>query len=439
MKTLDNEEKELLENFLNRTFFRAWKYNDLENFDKLELQVTPACDKECTYCYYHNYGDELYPHSIRKRADIKQNLDSVLRWLDREEMNPNIEIFSGDIFCHKLGMEIFDQVLDYFEKDNIKRCITIPTNSSFLADDEITEYVERRINETKKYNNFIGLSLSIDGKYCDSIDRPHLKDENFYSDEYYEKVFSFAKRNSFAFHPMIYFDTIDKWIDNFIWFQEMMKKHDIPWYKIYLLEVRNKGWNKQSIYEYEKFFYYLMEWLFNEKCEEDKYKFMDTIISKKRMNIFTMLNKVGRGLGCSLQSTLPIRLGDLTVNPCHRLSYPHLNSFQLLKDSNEDIVDFKPLNVSFFLATTSLEKNAMPYCQDCLIKQFCAGQCLGACYEYTNEPFLPEPTVCRLFHKKLETFVKFIQEIDGWDILLSKMDTSRKQDLETFKDIVNNK
>ncbi|MFW5794817.1 MAG: hypothetical protein ACOCV1_04970 [Bacillota bacterium] len=106
-------------------------------------------------------------------------------------------------------MDVFDQVLDYFEKDNKERLVVIPTNSSFLANDEKTEYIENRINKSKDYNNKIGLSLSIDGKYSDPVTRPHIGNKNFYSDEYYEKVFSFAKRNGYGFHPMIYFDAIE--------------------------------------------------------------------------------------------------------------------------------------------------------------------------------------------------------------------------------------
>lgn len=437
MNSIENEDKELLKNFLNRTFFRSWKYHDLDNFGNLEIQVTPACDKKCTYCYYNNYSNDLYPHSIRNKSNIKNNLNCVLDWLDKNDFNPKIELFSGDIFSHKLGMDVFDQVLDYFEKDNKERLVVIPTNSSFLANDEKTEYIENRINKSKDYNNKIGLSLSIDGKYSDPVTRPHIGNKNFYSDEYYEKVFSFAKRNGYGFHPMIYFDAIENWIDNFKWFQDMMKTHDIPWNRIYLLEVRNKGWSKKNVRDYRKFFYFIMSWFFNNICKKDKYEFINAIFDKrKNMNIFSFLGSIGRGIGCSLQSTFSIRLGDLTVNPCHRLSYSHLNAMKLVKNSSEEIVDYEPLNIPFWLSIISLDVKNMPYCHECLIKNFCQGQCLGSCYESTNEPFLPEPTVCRLFHTKMKTFIDFIEDINSWDILLEKMNRN-EEELETIKKIMN--
>jgi hypothetical protein len=87
-----------------------------------------------------------------------------------------------------------------------------------------------------------------------------LLNNDFRDDEYYDKVFKFAKEFNFGFHPMIYSNNIEKWIDNFNWFQEQFKNYDLPWPNIYLLQVRNKEWDEKSNLEFYNFIRYLIKW-----------------------------------------------------------------------------------------------------------------------------------------------------------------------------------
>jgi len=49
-----------------------------------------------------------------------------------------------------------------------------------------------------------------------------------------------------GFHPMIYSNKIEYWIDNFLWFQKMFYKYGINPFNVYLLEVRNVEWLPQQ-------------------------------------------------------------------------------------------------------------------------------------------------------------------------------------------------
>lgn len=417
MRKTYNEDKKLLHNFLEKTFFTTWQKGDDGNFSSLELQVSASCDKGCVYCYYHNYGEHLYPSKLNNRKNILKNTDIILEWLERKKMFPQIELFSGEIFSQKVGFEVTEKVIDFYIRNNVKTGMCIPTNFSFIDDGLKTSEVTRLIEKGWKNGVNVVLSCSIDGKYMDYKNRPHKNNQNFYSDEYYDKVFEFARIYKSGFHPMIYYKNIKKWIDNFLWFQEMFKKHHIPWNNIYLLEVRNDGWNKESINEYQKFIKFVYSWVFENKFNSNKKDFIENfILSNKNMNIFNNFCRSGRGLGCSAQSSLYVRLGDLTCNPCHRTSYDFFNTLYF-KCENEKIVDIEPLNVNLFISWISMDKNNFPYCQDCLIRDFCAGGCLGSQFESTSEIFLPIQSVCWQQHGKFKAQVDWLLENNMfWDI-----------------------
>ena len=70
-------------------------------------------------------------------------------------------------------------------------------------------------------------------------------------DEFYDKVFSFAKHYGYGFHPMVAAASIEKWIDNYKWWIKMLKKYDLPMDYLMMLEVRNDDWTDEKIKEFE--------------------------------------------------------------------------------------------------------------------------------------------------------------------------------------------
>jgi len=435
MKKTYKEDKELLHNFLNKTFFKAWKNKDfLSNYNTLELQMNSICDKACDYCYYHNFGEELYPKKLNNRKEILKNTDIVLDWLEREKMYPQIEVFSGEVFSQKTGFEVVEKVIDFYIRNNINNSICIPTNFSFIADDEKIEKMEKLIEKSRNNGLNLGLSCSIDGKYMDYINRPHKTNPNFYSDEYYDKVFTFCKKHNYSFHPMIYWNNIEKWIDNFLWFQEMFEKYDMPWHNFYLLEVRNDGWTKERVNEYSKFIEFVCDWFLKNVFNNDIYLFMEELILSTKTNLFSFTGTIGRGIGCSAQSTFNIRLGDLKSNLCHRTSYDFLHPFYL-KTENDKIVDIEPLNINMFFVWNTMHLTNFPYCQDCVIKNLCSGPCPGSNLESTNELFLPNPSICLQQHGKIKTFINWLEKNHILPLIFNKISKLKQQNIIQIKEL----
>lgn len=408
---LKQEDDAIIKNFLQRTFFDAWKPENkgkdkYGNYQTLEIQVNAACDLKCKYCYFAKYKNDLYPPKIAKHSLTLKNLDILLNWLKKNKYTPDIELFSGELFMQEIGFQVTERVIDWQLEQGIDSSIVIPTNFTFLFDDEKTKRVEKLI---EKFNK-LSLSISVDGKFCDA-NRPFSNGKLFRDDAYYEKMFKFAKKYNLAFHPMIYSEEIENWKDNWLWYQENMKKHDIPFDSIYLLEVRNAEWNKEQLKEFYKFMRFLVNWTWNHvKDKVAPEKFPNFVFDYKLFNLFSMFTQLGRGLGCSMQSTVHVRLGDLTTSVCHRAAYKAHNIWRFVTE-NDEIVDVEALNHNLAIASNSMDFRSSPYCNYCLIREMCNGQCLGAMIETNNDPFVPIPTVCALEHAKVAGILDELKEL----------------------------
>jgi len=401
---MNKENTDLVKSILDRTFFTAWKdqrYKEDEykygNYSSLEIQVTATCDLKCKYCYYTNHGKELYPAKIAKPDLVLKNLDILLDWLSKNKYYPKFEFFSGEPFFQPVGFEALEKLIDWYINEGIGGEIVVPTNFSFVFSHDRTDKVESLITKGRKNGVDVHLSASIDGKYCD-VNRP-FRDGRVRTDEYYDKVFEFAKKWGWSFHPMIYSENIEKWIDNFLWFQEQFDKHDIPWPAIYILEVRNQEWNKTQIKDFYKFTRFLVRWVYHKSGVAGP-DFPSFVSKERSLNLFNLFSTVGRGIGCSIQSSMEVRLGDLTTNLCHRSAYDGLNLFKFIVE-NDEIIDIEALNYNMMVAMYSADTKNFPWCENCAIKDFCSGQCLGAMYETNGDPFIPIPTVCALEHAKV--------------------------------------
>jgi hypothetical protein len=250
-----NENDLIVSNLLEKTFFKAWKKENIDkeiyaNYSTLEVQVNAKCDLKCKYCYYDKFKDELYPQEISNDNLILNNLEMLLTWLEENNLYPRIEPFSGELFSQNVGFKVVDRLIDFYIKNNMtekeQHYIVIPTNFTFIFSKNRTKRVEDLLNKAKENNVKLILSASVDGKYVENENRPTISGR-IRDDEYYDKTFAFVKKWGFSFHPMIYSNKIEKWIDNFLWFQEMFEKYEIPYWHIYLLEVRNVEWTKTQL------------------------------------------------------------------------------------------------------------------------------------------------------------------------------------------------
>lgn len=439
------ENNQLIESFLERTFYRAWqnpekKGLDVDNYRRVELWLNNKCNLACKYCYLNRYGNELYSPELQNDEKVLKNLNLFLDWLIENKFAPQIEIFSGEPLVQGAGFEALEMILEKYKNVEKKPgSITIPTNYTFLLSDELTDKVEELLKKSREIGIPISLSASFDGKYCEENRplrgaKPGRKMPR--DDKYYQKVFAFNKRWHFGFHPMIYSELIENWKKNFLWFQENFAKHDIAWRNIYLLEVRNMEWQDNQIAEFAKFIEFLIKWTFKNPCQGSLTSFMDFLFNGRGYNILASpLTSCGRGIGCSIQSAFHLRLGDLTWTPCHRTSYPAFN-YGSFKVEDDKIVGLKADNPELMVAINSLEQKNQPQCEACLMKELCSFGCLGSQFEITGDLFSPIPTVCHLQHAKIFAMIKTYKGLGIYDAILDRINSEKITALRQLERII---
>lgn len=421
MNSYELEQKKLLLDFLNIHCFENWKILPSKRprdmyVNSLEMMVSPICNTKCTYCYIKNYSNELYPCNYDEHTLI-DNCDKLMNWIYLNRYYPDrIEIFSGEFFNLPFWKKYLNTIIKYLDlmEEGTNVSIVIPTNGTFLFNDNKTKEISEYIDNLRNKNYYIFLSLSIDGKYLDNDTRA-LRNGKKYDDDFYDKAFKFANYHNLNFHPMIGCKGIDKWIDNFDWYiQNMQKYFNISkkeaFNRIYLLEVRNPDWTNSELKYFYKFLNHLLDNIF-EGCESSYEKFL--CFKNQGLNIFSqIISCVGRGLGCSFQSTFDVRMGDLALVQCHRTSYDELLAGYLLIDN--DKLDINIKNVNSYIFSNSFDFKYTNNCVDCPISNLCIGPCVGCNYEINKDLYTMVPTVCKLEIVKILTI---IERLDNEGIL----------------------
>lgn len=417
----------LVTSMLERTFFKAWQTRDPEllNFRGIEFILNYKCNLGCKYCYIHKFGEELYPSELYEdEYQILGNLEMVLDWFLANNYAPEIEFFSGEALVQDIGFKALSLILDKLG-GKIETEIMIPTNYTFLLSDALTERVEALLSRGQEVGIPLFLSASFDGKHCEENRPFKYGSVDPRDDDYYDRCFAFAKKWKFGFHPMIYSEGIRNWEANFLWFQEMLRKHDIPWHNIYLLEIRNAEWSIQQTRDFTDFIQFLINWTYHNPCHGKASEYLRFLFEGRGFNILSnVLSTTGRGIGCSFQSQLYLRLGDLALVPCHRTSYePFILGH--LQVENDQIVGVKTRNPELAVFKHAFSARTFPYCEMCLIKPLCSFGCLGAQLETTGDLFTPIPTVCRLQHAKINSMIKVYKELGLLDFILNRINSEK--------------
>ena len=436
------ENNELMENMLKNTYFASWGEkgkNDCSekylNYKSLELIINGYCDLKCKYCYITNFGEQLYPREIHQNTkNIVQNTKIFLDWMRENNLyTHDISLFSGDPLVQNIGYEILDLVIDFLSVKG--GTITIPTNFNFCLDEKRLEEVRKRIKICEEKNIKLFLSASVDGLYCDK-NRPF---KNSKKERDYDKIFLTAKEFNAAFHPMIYSEEIEYWKDNFLWFQEMFQKYDMPWDILYLLEVRNVEWNQKQIKEFYKFIQFVVEWCYNTyKYFQTPTNFLNYAFEERLFNLFGLFSKIGRGVGCSIQNSFQLRLADLSIFPCHRLTYPYFKLMEFEK-KNDKIIGIKGISPELWSAVQVMNHKKVSYCETCIIKELCTGQCLGSMFEVTNDMFTPIPVVCQLEHVKSSAIINKLYDLGIFPNELDYLPAEKRQSVEMLRNCINTK
>lgn len=442
--TYNDENNVLLQNFMEKTYFHVWKTlwkknvdNDTNainlinnneifygNYSSLELQLNSYCDLDCLYCYEQKYGETYFPNGTGNKKTVLHNTQLILDFLYKNKMFPHIEIFSGDPLVQSLGHDVIEKIIEMAEDNKkITNSISIPTNMSFLLHPDKKNRIELLMDRAQKVGIRISLSASVDGKYME-MNRPFKRSDKFKRDDaFYDDLFSFAKKYGTGFHPMLYSNNIKMWKQNFLWFQEQFEKYKIRWDGLYLLEVRNVEWSNDELYHLYDFLRWLVHWTFNKLNKNVN----DYLLHNRVFNILNApFGTSGRGIGCSIQSTLQLRVGDLSWAMCHRLMYDKYQSGKFIVENDEITGKLESYNVESFIGLQASDVKSFPNCESCSVKHLCHGGCLGSNYESTGDPYTTHPIVCQVEHYKI---LGILQGLADTNLLVPMMArvTSNKQ------------
>lgn len=426
---LDDDAKVLI-NFLNRTFFSGFRHPEkMPNYSTIELIIDPYCNLACKYCYLNKYGRELNPNiSI---SSIRENSKKIIDFLKDLGFKGRIEIFGGEPLIKDYALDMIEQFL--IETD--AKEIVVPSNMTFLLNIQKDKRVRELIELGKDLGRPFLISSSWDGKLMQAINRPFKVKKSVDFDAWADKIFEFATQYKIGFHPMIYSNNIEQWFDNFLWFQKKFKEFNIPFSSLYLLEVRNPEWTIEQIKSFMSFIDNVVKWTFNTPCKSQKKNFLEFLFEKRGYNLLSApFSTIGRGIGCSIQSALHIRINDLAIVPCHRTSYEHFIAGYLKFDGKNVYVKSK--NIVPYLAIHALSAKTLPMCEHCPLNSMCSFGCLGAQYETTGDLFTPIPTVCMLEHGKVFQLIRSFQDVDVLNDIKARVSPEKKSAIEFLEGIL---
>lgn len=400
METYKDQDKRLAKDILERNYFSHFR----KGKNELELFLFGHCDAKCEYCYIKKRGENLYPFEISDKNLILNNLKSFLNFYKSNKFTCVISIFSSEWLDKK---DLYDPVFNIFyetfkETDYKPRYLDIPSNCRFIESKEKTIDIQNWIDKFKEIEIEILISASIDGLYCDD----GRTKEN---EEFYENLFSFMNKNNFYAHPMVSSSNVKNWIKNYEWWRtnapEQISK------RLMMLEVRDETWTNESIQNLLQFLNYEIDYKFKNDFNENKRLFLKYILGKQdpayeiplynNLSIINLMQNKSL-ISCSARdASLVVRMGDLAIPICHRLSYDELLIGKFVKNENNEIIDFDEQNVVLLTVKSNLDRQYFPHCESCKYRLSCVGFCLGNAYENYKNFLVPTMEVCNMYSSKI--------------------------------------
>lgn len=438
MRTFQDEKNILLESFINR-------YQ--KNVDSIEFIISSECNQACEYCYLYKHGHKMYSKESNDKHNVLHNLKLLLDYFYTNGFKVNtFELFSGEFFQLSYWEDVFTILYEHPITDNKdfekRRFIGIPSNFSFLLDEEKTEKIEKWIDIFNNEKNIVlFLSCSVDGpEDLESLERPIKNNSKIKQKDFYDKMFKFLKKHKYIPHPMItknfvlnYKENYDFWIDNIMKYNCAFEKNGSKVYNIPMfLEVRDpEQWDSPEVLEkYREFLLYMAEKdlksYHNNNLEEFAMHVIDDFSDDmKNLGLYNKIQPYPIGLPtfstkipCSIQNGMVCRVGDLAIVPCHRTCYPNMlyGHFTTNEDNTKITgVNGDKIGLAYKIQTCNPSRSFLK-CSECSIKSICIKGCLGSQYENTGELFGSQENVCNMFKTKYRTIHEICEKYGIYEI-----------------------
>lgn len=411
MEKYKEQDNQLFKDILERNYFQEFKKG---NF-KFELFINGLCRSNCEYCYLKKHQKDLFPIELYNKEKILNNFQLLINWYIENYFTNEISLFSGEWLTTELRTPIFEILYNSFQKVPIiyrPKCITIPDNMNFINNIEIVNEVQHFIDLFTTLNIPIFFSASIDGKYCD-FGRTEQ------SDEFYIKTFNFLHKNHGAAHPMISSSNIKYWIQNYRWWYETAPAYIAQ--NLMMLEVRDETWTEESISYLLYFCNFLIDFklknYFNNNLNKfEKYLLIpDGHYSPEKLS-FSNFNYGLDEINCSFHNAFVVRVPDLSIVLCHRLSYNNLILGHFTTEDNK-ITNITDGNPALLILKTHAKRSCLPHCEVCPIMGICGGFCCGNSYENYQNPLIPVKQNCDMQKAKIAFLIKKYNDIGLFDII----------------------
>lgn len=440
--TFEQENEALLQDILENSFYRGFRDPKKSRYPNtsLELNITAACNQKCEYCYLTRHGKELYPSELRSESRILENLKMLIAYYRKENMHPGyLDIFSGEIWGGRLGNKVFDLLLDAIRQGWGIHYIMIPSNMSFILDGQKFATIKTYIDEFKKAGCKLVFSASVDGPLLDNSQRSFVNEQkNTDRDQlFYEKLFDWCKEMKFAFHPMVAAHGIEKWVENYKWWQHMFSKYHLdPFEYGMYLEVRNDEWTLEKIDSYLDYLNFMVDFDYHNLLGAEistfvKESLLCTSNPQKGYFPYVLLNN-GNTFNCTINTSLIVRLGDLAIGPCHRTHYKKF-LYGRYRVENGAVTGLDANNVQLANLVLNQSSKGMMKCDKCPISYNCMRGCIGAQYEATGEILQPCDSVCQLLKARLIFLYLKYKKMGLFAYVSAGNDTARKSLLSKVK------
>lgn len=434
------EDQILFSNILNNNYFDYFKNGDKQ----IEFFINGICSANCSYCYLKKYQKELFPIELLNFDQILKNTDKLIKWYIKNKFKCNINIFSGELFTTKIGISVLDIFYNNFKNVDFQfrpKKIVIPDNMNFINSSELTQQIQHYIDLFNLLNIQLIFSASIDGKECEFGRTEQNSD-------FYIKCFNFLNKNNFACHPMISSQNIKYWEKNYKWWINNAPAQISK--SLMMLEVRDETWTKDSIQDLINFCNYLIDfklkYFFNNDLKEfTKYIFQLPTnklwcnYSPELIDIHSYFNSRDE-ITCSFSNNLIIRVSDLALCLCHRLSYENLLLGYFNEKDNKLLdIQMKDNSVPLLIVKAHYKQSCMPCCEQCPIQPICIGYCCGNSYENYKNLLVPTQEVCTMYKCKNLFLLKKYDDLGLFEILQDfDKDIINPIDLQFILDLKNN-